>query len=243
MAKNRNKPPVDRRIIIVVALTAVMLLILAVLILSDPAVMGSHEDTQPGQTTGQTQPGQTDPAQTSPDTDPADTGSHTGTEPGHVATNPTEPSQPQNQATEPTSPGTATTPTQPVEVPEVPVGENSYEEHLAAAMVVGASMEYLDFQVLGIYAPSRTPVSAKLYSQGAYAHLVIGGQEVLIRSLPLEGKRSEPGTTDLYTADLGYATFEVVEPSSVDLSGMEELTLEELSDLIAQSMLVSLYAN
>jgi hypothetical protein len=42
---------------------------------------------------------------------------------------------------------------------------------------------------------------------------------------------------------VGFATFDPVEPESVDISAMKQISLEEIGELIAQSMLVSIYTH
>lgn len=49
--------------------------------------------------------------------------------------------------------------------------------------------------------------------------------------------------TDLSTQDLGFATFDTVDKDSKDFDGWKEIKEDSLSDLVSQSMLVSLYEN
>lgn len=118
----------------------------------------------------------------------------------------------------------------------------TYEQWLCGAMVMGISMQYPDFELLGIYAASETDISQMGSSQGAYVRFVSNGEEILIHSLPLEGERKAKGTTDLYTAYIGYATFDIVEIGNVDLDSMQVFELEELAEVIDFSLLVSLYS-
>lgn len=117
----------------------------------------------------------------------------------------------------------------------------TYEQWLSAAMFMAVTLEYPEFELVGIYAASETEVADMAVSQGAYILLRADGQELLLHSVPLNGERTEAGTTDLYTAQLGFATFDVVE-NSVDLSQLQELSLEDLGEMITYSVLVSLYS-
>lgn len=119
----------------------------------------------------------------------------------------------------------------------------SYEQWLCAAQLMAVSIYYPDFQLEGMYTASATALGESKNSSGAYICFTSGGEEYLIRSLPLSGLRSEAGTTDLETAQLGYATFDRLDPGSVDLSAMEKQDLEELGQLVDFSMLVTLYSN
>lgn len=128
----------------------------------------------------------------------------------------------------------------PVTVPQRVEGD--YEQWLAAGMVLAVSMEYPDFEIRGIYIASKTAQYQKMLSDGAYILFTSGGEEILIQSLPLEEERSEAGTSDLYTMDLGFATFDRVAADSVDLDAMTRLQLADLTEMIQQTMLPSLYS-
>ena len=67
------------------------------------------------------------------------------------------------------------------------------------------------------------------------------GTETAVQSMPLEEERTDAGTTDLYTRDLGFATFDVVDPAQVDTVSCEEVSMADIEELISQSLLVSLY--
>lgn len=117
-----------------------------------------------------------------------------------------------------------------------------YEKWLAAAMVVCVSMEYPDFELEGIYAASATALADKFDSDGAYIIFSSGGTRMALHSVALEAERSTAGTKDISTEAMGYATFDLVDPASVDTSALMAIELDELSELIAQSVLVSIYA-
>ena len=102
-------------------------------------------------------------------------------------------------------------------------------------------MEYPDFQLEGVYAASATALEDKFASDGAYILFSSGGTRMAIHSSALEGERTAPGTMDISTEIIGYATFDQTDPASLNLSSMEQLALEDLSELISQSLLISIY--
>ena len=135
-------------------------------------------------------------------------------------------------------------PTEPVTQPPVTIPqmkEASYEQWLSASMVVGLSMSYPDFQLQGIYVAGETALEDKMSSGGAVIRFTSGGKELALRSTPLEAERDTAGTIDLSTQTLGFATFDVVDASAVNTAAMTEVALEDLGELIEQSLLVSLY--
>ena len=83
----------------------------------------------------------------------------------------------------------------------------------------------------------------KFSSDGAYIIFTSGGNRIAIHSVALEGERTDAGTVDISTEAIGYATFDKVDSDSVDVSAMEELALEDLTELISQSLLVSIYTH
>ena len=117
-----------------------------------------------------------------------------------------------------------------------------YEKWLAATMVMCVSMEYPDFELEAIYAASATALDNKFDSQGAYIVFTAGGSRICIHSKALEAERTAPGTKDISSETIGYATFDQLDPNSVDFSSFEKIDLEDLTELFAQSLLVSIYA-
>jgi hypothetical protein len=117
-----------------------------------------------------------------------------------------------------------------------------YEKWLAATMVMCVSMEYPDFELEAIYAASATALDNKFDSQGAYIVFTAGGNRICIHSKALEAERTAPGTKDISSETIGYATFDQLDPNSVDFSSFEKIDLEDLTELFAQSLLVSIYA-
>lgn len=135
-----------------------------------------------------------------------------------------------------------TTPVQtqpPIEIPDMAQG--SYEQWLAAASMMVSVLEYPDMSDVTAYFLSETPVSSPMSSQGLYLQLTSGGETVVIRVYPLEQRRTEQGSKDVYSMQTGFATFDVVEDAQ--LSGLNAVTMEELSVYLDQIMLPSLYEN
>lgn len=118
-----------------------------------------------------------------------------------------------------------------------------YEKWLAAAMVVGVSMEYPEFELDGIYAASATSVADKKNSDGVYILFTSGGESMALYGVALDAERTAAGTKDISTEALGFATFDLVDPASVDTDSMTEIKIEELEELINQSLLVSIYTH
>lgn len=97
----------------------------------------------------------------------------------------------------------------------------SYERWLAAAMVTAISLHYPDFEINGIYLTAETELSSASQSSGAYVIFTSDGESLVIYSKPLEEERTEAGTVDLYTMDLGFATFDEVNAETVNTEGMQ----------------------
>lgn len=131
--------------------------------------------------------------------------------------------------------------TTPVTTPQQRA-DGSYEQWLAAAGIFGVTMEYPEFQLLGIYAPGQTPVENRQSSAGVYIHILFEDQPLLIHCAPLSAERSAKGTTDIYTRELGYNTFDLVDASAVALDTMPQLQMQELEIYFEQTILPSLYS-
>lgn len=119
--------------------------------------------------------------------------------------------------------------------------EASYEKWLAASMVVGVSLQYSEFEFTGIYLASENELGNYSNSEGVYITFASAGEEITIHSKPLEGERTKVGTKDLYTEELGFASFDEVEEDSFDKEKCVTVEMSELSELISQSVLVSVY--
>ena len=161
---------------------------------------------------------------------------------------PTEEQDPSNddrqELTDETEDGTetASTPSTSIMGNTIPTlgDEEPYEDWLAAAMIIGISMQYDDYEFLGIYTASETPLSAHNSSGGAYVVFNGNGEALALKSLPLEGERDERDTMDLYVPAIGYATYELIPIGSVPVASLNERKLEDLEDLIIASTQVSI---
>lgn len=131
---------------------------------------------------------------------------------------------------------------QPEQTDPIPTMDEGapYEDRLAAAMVIGISMQYAEFEFDGIYAASETSMGNYMNSAGAYVVFRGDGQWLALRSQPIAAERSDKGTADLYLPALGYATYELVDPQTVPGTGLRELQLEDLEELILQSTQVTI---
>lgn len=118
-----------------------------------------------------------------------------------------------------------------------------YENWLAAAMVVCVSMEYPDFNLEGIYTSSATSLEGKYDSDGVYIVFTSGGNRIAIHSAALEQERGTAGTKDISTETIGFASFDFVSPADLDLHKLKSIPLETLSELISQSLLISIYTH
>ena len=118
----------------------------------------------------------------------------------------------------------------------------SYEEWLAGAMVIGISLEHMDllqnedFDITGIYLTGTNELDDHMESDGAYVEFISGGKTYIIHSAPLESERKDQaGSVDLYSDELGYSTFDLV----TEAFGTK-ISAEDLSDVISQSILISI---
>lgn len=119
----------------------------------------------------------------------------------------------------------------------------SYEEWLSAAMVSALTLNESDLDIQHIYYKTKTELSNKMKSSGVYVVFKSENKIKCVYSKPLEEENQESGTVNLYTQDLGFSTFESVNINKVNFTGYSEITVDSLTTLISQSMLVSLYEN
>lgn len=117
----------------------------------------------------------------------------------------------------------------------------SYERWLAASAVLALSIRYGDYDIEAIYLTGDHSIEEKMESDGVYILLQIEGTPQCVHAKPLNAERKEAGTVDLSSADMGFSTFDMIDPSSIDTSLFTEVRMEELGDLISQSVLVSVY--
>ena len=119
--------------------------------------------------------------------------------------------------------------------------EAPYEHWLAAGMIVAASMNYPELEISSIYLAGESEISDKSNSEGVYIVFNMNDEKTIMHSKPIDEERKEAGKTDLYTANLGFATFDIVDVDMKELEKYKQLKMEELSELISQSLLVSIY--
>lgn len=131
--------------------------------------------------------------------------------------------------------------TEPPPVQIIQRADAEYEKWLAATMLVCVSMEYPDFQLEGIYAASSTALEDAMDSKGAYIFFTSGGLQLAFHSMPLAEERTEAGTKDISSQTLGFATYDLVSASAVDTASLTEIKVDDLGELISQSVLVSIY--
>ena len=117
----------------------------------------------------------------------------------------------------------------------------TYEQWVAAASVTAISLTYPDFEIESILAASDTDFGDKEDSKGIYVIFNSSGKKYAVFSKPLKEERSDKGTVDLYGQEIGFATFDMVEPGQIDTKKMKEIKVEDLNELISKSTLISLY--
>lgn len=107
-----------------------------------------------------------------------------------------------------------------------------YEKKLAALVLFALSMDYPDFRLEGIYMNSSAIDAEKQSDRGVYAVVDNGGNRFVFSAFPIDGERSEAGTTDLYANELGYASFTMT--SDVLTEGMTLLEPAEYSQFLSE---------
>lgn len=221
MNKNLLKNPLKLGLIIGGAVVAV---VLAVILIS------ANKDERKGKDWATVTPGQTQ-VQVEENNGTGNEGEDTGAEdPAHNAEG--NPEEGKNTVAEQTQQNAGVIPTLGDEEP--------YEDWLVSAMIIGVSMQYSDFEFLGIYTASETPVSDHGNSAGAYLIFNGDGQKLALKAVPLAGERGDRGTADLYVPAIGYATYELVDVASVPVATLKERKIEDLADLISASSQVSI---
>lgn len=119
-----------------------------------------------------------------------------------------------------------------------------YEQWLAASVITCISMESPDFTLGDVYASAQTTIDNRMESQGVYVMYETGGETCCIQSVPLEqGRTDQPGTKDVYSEYIGYATFDQIPADTVDTGGWHIVDMQELNTLIEQSVRVTLNEN
>ena len=116
-----------------------------------------------------------------------------------------------------------------------------YEKWLAAAMVVGVSIEYPDFELVDICTETCKELTDSQSSKGVYILFKSSGTEMAVYGVPLEQERTTSGTIDISTMNMGFATFDMVDVNQIPKVGFISYTMEDLEDTISQTMQLSLY--
>ena len=119
--------------------------------------------------------------------------------------------------------------------------EAEYEKWLASALVIGVSIEYPEFELVGIYTETCTELQDSQLSKGVYVLFRNGGSDFAVYGMPLEQERTTPGTIDVGSMNMGLATFDVVDPDNIVVDGLRTYTMKDLEKTISQTMQLSLY--
>lgn len=240
MSKGRYLVQKKKRVPLWLLLILLALLVIAAVLLfggKDDIIFNDEKNDPAYQTegSGQTVTPNSGSEDVNPESSPAPDGTEEAEDPAATEDAKKETGDPieETQGTQ----SSATQPTSPI----VQRVEAEYEKWLAASMVVCVSMEYPDFQLEGIYTESSTALDDKFASGGVYVVFSSGGTRMAIHSKALAQERTERGTVDISTEIIGFATFDKVDPASVTASSMDQISLDHLSKLIEQSLLVSIY--
>ena len=102
---------------------------------------------------------------------------------------------------------------------------------LAAEAVLGVSLVYSDFEIEHIYQDEEADI--------VYTVIKTEGKEEIIKSKPIDGERDKAGSRDLTAEDHGYATFDVISKLPKDSNSYTEKSLEDLEQLLSESLLVT----
>ena len=108
-------------------------------------------------------------------------------------------------------------------------------------MVLGVSIEYPDFELVNICTETCKELTDSQSSKGVYILFKSSGTEMAVYGVPLEQERTTPGTIDISTMNMGFATFDMVDVNEIPKVGLISYTMEELEDTISQTMQLSLY--
>lgn len=119
--------------------------------------------------------------------------------------------------------------------------EATYEERLAANTLTAISLAYPDFELQQILTETETQLNEARDSKGVYVEFDSGGETLVIHAKWLEKERTKKGTVDLHEEKLGFATFDVVSDEVLNEKNMKTLEANDLTELISEAMLVSLY--
>ncbi|MBE6984463.1 MAG: hypothetical protein E7434_02395 [Ruminococcaceae bacterium] len=193
-------------------------------------IAGGETEPQSSEGTSESEPAQTTEGTTDTESVQTTEGT-TDTEPVQTmeGTTETEPEQTTESEPEQTTQGTS----EPVEV-------RIYEEYLAALTLFALSMEYPDFVLQGIYSGTSVSIENKMSSSGVYTMFESGGSSLIAHVYPIDAERTEPGTSDLYAAELGFAAFDLVESRDDNYS---EIPQDVYTGLLSEISGVSIFSH
>lgn len=128
---------------------------------------------------------------------------------------------------------------QEIEIPQQTEAE--YEKWLAAAVIMGISIEYPEFEPGEIYSETSTALNDRESSKGIYVLFKNNGKNMAVHSMPIETERAEKGTIDLSAESLGFATFDLVDSQIIDTTNYQRIPIDEVGKLISEIMQFTLY--
>lgn len=119
--------------------------------------------------------------------------------------------------------------------------EAEYEKWLASAVVMGVSIEYPDFELIGIYTKTCTKLEDSQSSKGVYVLFKSDGKNLAVYSMPLNQERTDAETIDISTKNMGMATFDLVDSKKISTEGLKTYSMDQLEKTISQTMQFSMY--
>ena len=128
------------------------------------------------------------------------------------------------------------------EVLQEPEAGKTYEDYLCALTLYALSMEYPDFQLQESYALSEIAPANKNYSEGAYVMFESMGENLCVHVYPLAEERTEAFTRDIYTAELGFVAFDILEEAP-NTENLLPLDAAIFSQLLSELSSVSIYSH
>ena len=104
---------------------------------------------------------------------------------------------------------------------EVPQGSNVYEKYLAALSSDVLLQCIGGFRLDGIYAASFVNMENRMESKGVYIRFFANLENKIAHLYPIEAERTEPGSCNIYTPEVGYVAFELVSTMPKGVRGMD----------------------
>ena len=119
--------------------------------------------------------------------------------------------------------------------------ESAGDDITISSVVTAISLSYPDFELQEILTATKSGLDEMEQSEGVYVKFNSGGETIIIHSKPLVTERTEKGTIDLHEQKLGFATFDTVTANTLKGKELTAIDVNALSELITESLLVSLY--